>query len=323
MRNTLETRLGLFFALAFIAGVIIFEIIGGLDLFRPGYPLRAQFENVQELKEGDPVRMAGVEIGRVQNIGFASNKVEVTLRVQEKARVRTDSKASIKFVGLLGQNYVSLDFGSPGAPYAEPGMLLESLEQPDLSSILAKIDNVATGVEDLTRSFSGDNINNLIGPFTDFIKENNPRLSAILANLQSVTTEMAEGRGSIGKLINDDELYTLTVSAVTNLNATADELKLTISEARNVVGQVNGGQGTLGRLAMDDSLFRESTNAMTNLREILEKINRGQGSAGKLVNDEALYRNVRMTLQKVDKATEGIEDQGPLSILGIAVGSLF
>jgi phospholipid/cholesterol/gamma-HCH transport system substrate-binding protein len=323
MRNTLETRLGLFFALAFIAGVIIFEMVGGLELFRRGHTLRAHFENVQELKEGDPVRMAGVEIGRVQSIGFADNKVEVRLRVQERARVRTDSKATIKFVGLLGQNYVALDFGSPGAPLAEPGLLLETVEQPDLSDILAKLDNVAEGVQDLSKSFSGDTINNLIGPFTDFIRENNPRLTAILGNLQSVSTDMAEGRGSIGKLLQDEELYTLAVSAVTNLNATADELKLTIADARTIVGQVNGGQGTLGRLTMDDSLFRESTNAMTNLREILEKINRGQGSAGKLVNDEALYRNVRMTLQKVDKATEGIEDQGPLSILGIAVGSLF
>jgi phospholipid/cholesterol/gamma-HCH transport system substrate-binding protein len=62
---------------------------------------------------------------------------------------------------------------------------------------------------------------------------------------------------------------------------------------------------------------------MKNAREILEKVNRGEGSIGKLVNDESLYRNARMTLQKLEKTTEGLEDQGPLSILGIAVGSLF
>ena len=189
--------------------------------------------------------------------------------------------------------------------------------------MLAKLDNVATGVEGLTRSFSGDTINNLLGPFTDFLKENNPRLTAILANLQTISSEIAQGNGTVGKLINDDQLYNLAVGAVTNLNATADELKLTVSQARGIVDQVNHGEGTLGRLAKDESLFRETTNAMTNLREIFEKINRGQGSVGKLVNDETLYKNARMTLQKVDKATEGLEDQGPLSVLGIAVGSLF
>jgi phospholipid/cholesterol/gamma-HCH transport system substrate-binding protein len=65
------------------------------------------------------------------------------------------------------------------------------------------------------------------------------------------------------------------------------------------------------------------TLAMTNAREVLEKVNRGQGTIGKIVNDESLYKNVKVSLQKLDKATESLEDQGPLSILGIAVQSLF
>ena len=62
---------------------------------------------------------------------------------------------------------------------------------------------------------------------------------------------------------------------------------------------------------------------MTNLREILQKINQGQGSVGQLVNDPGFINNAKLTLQKVEKATEGLEDQGPLSVLGIAVNSLF
>jgi len=61
----------------------------------------------------------------------------------------------------------------------------------------------------------------------------------------------------------------------------------------------------------------------TNLKEILQKINQGQGTVGKLLNDESFYKKAKMTLQKVDKATEGLEDQGPLSVLGIAVNGLF
>jgi phospholipid/cholesterol/gamma-HCH transport system substrate-binding protein len=62
---------------------------------------------------------------------------------------------------------------------------------------------------------------------------------------------------------------------------------------------------------------------MTNLKEILQKINRGDGSVGKLVNDDSLIKNLKVTLQKLDKATEGLEDQGPLSVLGIVANSLF
>src|SRR5258708_4627288 len=128
MRNTLETRLGIFFALAFVAAIIVFEMIGGLGFYR-GYELHARFNKLQELKKGDPVRMAGVDIGRVEDIRLVDNKVDVTMKVEDKAKVRTDSKARIRFVGLLGQNYVAIDFGTPNAPPATAGTLLESYEQ--------------------------------------------------------------------------------------------------------------------------------------------------------------------------------------------------
>jgi phospholipid/cholesterol/gamma-HCH transport system substrate-binding protein len=52
-------------------------------------------------------------------------------------------------------------------------------------------------------------------------------------------------------------------------------------------------------------------------------VNQGQGTIGKIVNDQELYRNAKLTLQKLDQATEGLEDQGPLSVIGTAVGKLF
>jgi phospholipid/cholesterol/gamma-HCH transport system substrate-binding protein len=141
--------------------------------------------------------------------------------------------------------------------------------------------------------------------------------------MQTISGRIVEGEGTVGRLINEDELYVAALGAVTNLNTTADELRVTITQARSIVDQINAGQGTLGKLTKDEALYRETTAAMTNLREVLQKVNNGQGSVGKLVNDESFYNNAKMTLQKVDKATEGLEDQGPLSVLGIAVNSLF
>lgn len=330
MKNTLETRLGIFFALALIAGVVILELIGVRDLFQRGYPVRAQFSNIQELREGDPVRMAGVEVGRVDKIRLATNKVEVVLNIKEKAAVKTDSKAGIKFVGLMGQNYVDISFGSVDAPKVTPNALIETEEQADLNSLMVKLQNVAEGVEGLTKNFSGENFSNLLGPFTDFLKENSPRLTAILGNLQVISTRIVDGDGTVGRLINEDTLYVSTLNTVSNLNTSVsdfgplvDEVRLTLDQARSVVTQVNQGQGTIGKLIKDETLYRETTTAMANLREIMEKINRGQGSVGQLVNDESFLDNAKLTLQKVEKATEGLEDQGPLSVLGIAVNSLF
>jgi phospholipid/cholesterol/gamma-HCH transport system substrate-binding protein len=323
MKNTLETRLGMFVLLAMISAFLIMETLGTKDIFKPGYNLRAQFGNISELKKDDPVKMAGVPVGHVEKIALVENKVELTLRLDKEAPVKTDSKATIKFAGLMGANYVSIDFGTPSAPRMAADQLLQTVEQPDISQLLAKLDDVATGVQNITKTFTGDKIDNLLGPFTDFMKQNNPRLSAIIANFQGVSAQIAQGKGTVGKLIYDDALYNSAMATVTNLQETAGDARQTIAKAQTIIDQVNAGQGTVGKLLKDDALYKETTASMTNLKEILQKINRGQGSVGKLVNDQEFYNNAKLTLQKLDKATEGLEDQGPLSVVGTMVQTLF
>lgn len=331
MRNTLETKLGIFFALTLIVAVIILEMVGVADFFKPGYNIYADFKTVQELKKGDSVKMAGVEVGRVESITLTNEKVHVTMKIKnDNADIKTDSKATIKFTGLLGQNFVALDFGSPEAPRAVEGATLSTAEQPDLAAIMVKLDTVAGEIQGLTKSFTPDTLAPLFGPITDFMKNNSTNLSAILENTRSITEQVQNGRGTVGRLLYDDTLYNTALSSVVQLQAGTAELKSTVLEARtmltnanSIVSQINAGQGTLGKLTKDDTLYREMTLAMSNAREILQKVNQGQGSVGKLINDESFYKNVKVSLQKLDKATEGLEDQGPLSVLGIAVQSLF
>src|SRR5882762_7101309 len=131
MKDTLETRLGIFFALAFIAAVLLMEMLGSFDFFKRGVRIRALFNAVQELKEGDPVKMAGVQIGRVEKIDLKENKVDVTLKLDRAASVKTDSKATIKFAGLMGQNFVSIGFARGRAKRREKGTRTECPKPPD------------------------------------------------------------------------------------------------------------------------------------------------------------------------------------------------
>ena len=323
MKNTLETRLGLFIALAMIAGFLILQVIGDLNFFKPAFHIRGRFNSIQELKVGDPVKMAGVPIGKVEKIKLADGKVEVQLRLNKDAPVKTDSTATIKFAGLLGQNYVAVDFGTPAAPVMTQDAEIKTAEQPDLSALMAKLDDVASGVQNLTKSFTGDKIDNLLGPFTDFMRQNNPRLSAMIANMQAISTQITEGKGTVGKLIYDDALYNSAKATVTNLQDVGVEAKETLAHARTIVDQINSGQGTVGKLVKDDALYRETTGSMSNLNQILTKVNNGQGTIGKVVNDQEFYKNAKLSLQKLDKATESLEDAGPLSLLGNIVTTLF
>ncbi len=322
-KYSLETRLGMFVGMAFIAAFIILETVGGLETFKRGYRVHAYFTSVQELTAGAPVKMAGVPIGRVEKITFADDRVKVTMKIDPSVPVKTDSKATIKFTGLMGQNFVAIDFGSPAAPRVQNNATISSAELPDFAALMVKLDNVAAGVENLTKSFTGEKIDNLLGPLVDFVKQNREPLSDTIQNLRTISGQVSEGKGTVGKLIFDDALYNSALATVTNIQDVAAEARLAVADARKIVYRINAGEGSLGKLLTDDAIYRDAAASAANLREILEKVNQGQGTVGKLVNDDTLFKNAKITLQKVDKATEGLEDQGPLSILGIAIGSLF
>ena len=327
MKNTLEPRLGLFVALTVLAGAVILERVGSLESFQRGKRVNALFANIQDLKVGDRVKMAGVEVGRVQGIELTNNRVWVKMKVRPTAEVRTDSIATVKFTGLLGQNFVAIDFGTPRGDLLRDDQYIATAEQADLSAMMQKIDKVAEGVENVTKSFTGFKIDTLVGPLRDFITANKDSLTATISNVQAISFELSsqisQGKGTLGKLIKDESLYNTALSTVSNLQDTATEIKATVADARKVVDQANSGRGTIGKLLTDDKLYRETTDSMTNLKEILQKVNQGQGTVGKLVNDQEFYKNAKLTLQKLDTATESLEDQGPLSVLGLALSQLF
>ncbi len=322
MKNSLETKLGIFVVLVVLAAWAIIETLGGADFFSPGYRLSAEFNTIQDLKVGDHVKMAGVDIGRVEDIELSSNTVDVVMKMRAGTVVKTDSKASVKFTGLMGQNYVAIDFGSDASPQAANGTILESVEQPDLSAIMAKLDSAAGGIQNITKTFSGDKLDNILGPLTDFMKQNSAPITATIANVKNISSQVAAGQGTIGRLIYDEALYNSALTTVSNLQDTASSAKDALAMARSMMSNVSGGQGTIGKLLTDDRLYNSTESSMTNLNSILMKINQGNGTIGKLVNDQEFYKNAKLSLEKLDKAADGLEDTGPMSVLGTMVNNL-
>jgi phospholipid/cholesterol/gamma-HCH transport system substrate-binding protein len=165
---------------------------------------------------------------------------------------------------------------------------------------------------------------------TDFIKDNRTNLTATFSNIKIVSDRIAQGKGTVGKLINEDTLYLSAQVAISNLQSVAGDIKDAIGDAHTLLTNANQvvtdartGQGTIGKLLTDNTLYNEATGSLTNLHSILLKINQGQGTVGQLINDDTFLKDAKLSLQKLDKATESLEDTGPLSILGTMVSSLF
>ena len=318
MKNSLETKLGVFVAITLIAAWAIVETLGSVDLFGHSYRVTTQFETVQDLKPGDRVKMAGVEIGRVENIELTTNKVSVTLKLRANAIVKTSSKASIRFTGLMGQNFVALDFGAPSdTSLAVNGTQLASVEQTDLNAIMAKLDNAAGGIQNITKNFAGDEIKHMFGALDDVLTTKKDVIKSTLDNVENISGQIRAGKGTVGRLIYEDTLYANALVTVTNVQDTLASAKSVVDSAQLVVTDARAGKGTIGKLLSDETLYNSATASMTNLNQILQKVNQGDGTIGKLVNDQEFYKNAKLSLQKLDKAADSLEDTGPMSVISL------
>ena len=94
MKNSLETKLGIFVVLTVFAAWAIVETLGSADLFSHGKHISARFETAQDLKVGDRVKMAGVEIGRVEKIALADETVVITMKLRTDAAARVEQVLS-------------------------------------------------------------------------------------------------------------------------------------------------------------------------------------------------------------------------------------
>ena len=108
-KNKLEVRLGVFFLLILLVAVAMMELIGALAPLKSGVLIQARFQNVLDLKKGDPVKVAGVQVGSVTDIKLKNSAVLVSMKIKKDTGITTESPACIKFLGMMGQNYVNRD----------------------------------------------------------------------------------------------------------------------------------------------------------------------------------------------------------------------
>jgi phospholipid/cholesterol/gamma-HCH transport system substrate-binding protein len=321
-----EAMVGIFFIVGLVILLAVFEFIGEIPFLTRGYSLRSYFKSAGELREGNPVKLQGVEVGKVSKIKIVDGKIEVKMELKEEAPVRKDSVATIRLTSLLGTSYVYLTFGSPESPIAPPGSILPSEEPADINEILAKVESSVSSIEAIFGAFG----------------ENKERISSLLENLDSVLAGAAKGEGTIGKLLKDDSLYNEVKETFASMNEMAvsinqgegtlgkllkdeslyNETKKTVANLGQLSEKLTNAKGTFGKLLNDETLYDETTEAATNLNSILKKVNKGEGTLGKLVSDDTLYFDAKNAVKKVEKGVDTQEDLAPLSTLGAAFGIL-
>jgi phospholipid/cholesterol/gamma-HCH transport system substrate-binding protein len=141
-QNRLELLVGIFVLLGIAAVIYLTVKLGSGSLVHGDtYLVEARFSNAGGLHSGSSVLLAGVTVGRVDAVRLdpADYSAIATLRIQSALRLPTDSMASIKTAGLIGDKFVSL---SPGAEetYLQPATRITMTESSvDLESLIGKM----------------------------------------------------------------------------------------------------------------------------------------------------------------------------------------
>ena len=269
-----ELRVGIFTLIAL--AVLIFLLLnasGDFNPFERKFQLKANFTSAEGLREGGQVQLAGMPIGKVQEVklrppGAADEpKVEATFTVSEIVdgqpvfeRIRTDSTAQLVASTVLGNDKV-IDI-TPGTSAGQP-----VTENYVLRSVVpATINQLTVSGNELVQQ-----LNRLAIPMTE------------------IASKINQGEGTAGKFINDEELYN-------NLNATIAQSRGTVAELQSVARQLNRGEGTAGRLLNDPAIYNSINRSTEQLETIARDLRAGRGTAGRLLRDEALYNDLRATV---------------------------
>src|SRR5215207_5282439 len=213
-----------------LGGVLLFAVglflIGDRRmLFADTTGVYAEFSQIAGLETGAKVRVAGMDAGEVQTIhvpGSPSSKFRVKMRVRHELRplLRLDSVASIQNDGLVGNKFMQIESGTDQSPPVAERGTIQSREPFDLGSMLQKmnesIDLVTTTIKDvkggvdealLSVSSTAKDAQLLIADIGSELRAITASGQKVTADLQTVVSGIRQGRGSLGKLVNDDALY--------------------------------------------------------------------------------------------------------------------
>jgi len=311
-----EQKVGLFFVVGIVLVVLAIELTVGTGLFTKSYHVYVEYPTVEGLQSGDAVQVAGVKLGRVDAVTLKPDGVRVTLRIDQRAVLHRDSLARLDYQALSGTRFIAISLGTPNAAVVKDGEFIEGQIPPGLTQMIDEMQGVAHSVQGLADSLN-ENQERVLKNVNAMVEENRASVQHALENLDSITAKLDHGEGTMAKLLNDATLYDRTTAAMADLQKVAD--------------RIASGQGDLGRLVNGDGTLydevRETVASLNttaaNLEVVSTQIRNGEGTIGRMVNDDALYQEAEDAVRGLDRATAGIEDQTPISVLGTLVTTLF
>jgi phospholipid/cholesterol/gamma-HCH transport system substrate-binding protein len=265
-------KLGFFIITGLVFFVVaIFYVGSKSNLFTPTIRVYTTFSSVSGLLEGNSVRFAGIDVGTVQNIEItASNKVVVTMIIQSDVKkfIKKDSEVSIGSEGLVGNKIVAISPGTPESPGVKDGDEIKSVQPVELS--------------DIFKSLNESTIN----------------AQRISTDLADIIAKVNEGKGTLGQLVNNDQLYRTVDSTITGFAVATGQVNIVIKKVASSIDTISG----------DITQLTAKIRSITgDIAEISRKMNSSESIVGTLLTDTAFARNLKEVITNANMTTKNLE----------------
>lgn len=287
---------GIFIAL----GVIIF-VVGVLTLgsssktFVKTIHIRSTFGDVAGLKKGGNVWFSGVKIGTIKEIAFSNNsQVDVIMSIDAAVQpyIHRNTQAKIGSDGLIGNKIIVLDGGSPQAPVIEDGDRIQSEKMLSTDEMMSTL------------------------------QENNRNLLAITKDFKQLSSQILQGKGTVGALLADSSMGVQLRNSMKNLQATTESASRMAVQLDNFSQKMNTKGGLADKLLTDTATFAQIRQSVTqlqqtaanasmltdNLNKASSKLNTTDNALGILLNDRKTASQMQNTLNYLEQSSIKLND---------------
>jgi phospholipid/cholesterol/gamma-HCH transport system substrate-binding protein len=310
-----QLKIGVLGLAAFlILSVLIFLLTSSRGLFQHSADLYTYMDDASGMGEGTPVRLNGFTVGSLDKIQLApgnvpARSVKFTMHVLEKylKNIPVDSVASISAANLLGDKFINITKGRDARTVTE-GAEIVSAQSKDIPELMAQSANLLQSFQTIVNRVDSllAGVEQGKGNIGKLLKDEElyNRLNGIASEGQALLADVRHGQGTFSKLIYDDALY--------------NEIRAPIKRVDAILAELQSGNGTAGKLLKDPALYEEAKATLTEIRGLLGDLNSGKGTAGKLLKDDALHARLDQLVAKfgatIDKINSGQGTLGQLMV---------
>ena len=279
-----EFRVGIFVILGIVGFFTVLFLMTSPALFRGRYMLVTEVADAGGIRRGDPVRMRGINIGRVYGFDLApGGGVRITMELEGEYRIPAEASTELVSMGFLGGMVVSVIPGDSDE-YVEPG---EIIPGTSAGGVLDQADDLAGDVSDVMGRVQGllaDSTISDVGALMASMRELMADLAAVADGqeaefrtlMQSLQRSAANMEGVTG---SEDWSATLASaeSTMAVLERTSTAVNESVGSLNTILGRLESGEGTLSKLLNTDELHTSMNSTLQSLEELLDDIRENPG----------------------------------------------